>query len=247
MTIVSRESVARWGLALVCAATLLGCGRSEYERRLNATVQVLRTGGAKFPVPGTPLQLSMPRPNNDPFTLYIESSAEPGTNEPVKPERLQPPFVKLPGFRCCFEMKRPDDGGGQLTYYCYMAATPAGELGSDGKPMEESIGAQAAAALNAQAVTDTVSCPAADGTSATWQRVTVTAPQSFLGVAGAPPVTIPAVFQLYGHEIDGWRLIIVWRVPEKISKEILDMVPGMAGSVAVAPPAAEPAAGAPAN
>jgi hypothetical protein len=237
----------------VVVATLAagGCGTSEYERRVKEGRELLQVGmifSAIAPtpseIPGTPILLRLPTFINASSKAFTEDSADPRGQGKVDPNRVQPPFLKLPGLRVCYEMTGIEEATGEPRYfYCYLAVAPVDQPGADGKPFEESVQAQLAAKFSAQPQWEEVKCPIQSGKTVDWKRITVKGPQPFLNATGAPgSPDLPGTFELYSKDVDGQRVIIGWRFPNSIKEPVADIARLVAGSITSAAAANPPAA-----
>ncbi len=234
----------------MCCALMpaAGCGTSAYMDRLSKGLEIMQTAAmfnvlapAPVEIAGTPLTVKLPTYVDNTAKAFNEQSAEPNGQGAVKPERLQPPFLKLPGLKMCYEMPgRAADGSFDSPYYLYIAAVPAGEPAPDGKPIEDSVQAQLAAAFNSQPQWQEANCPVQNGPMVPWRRITVTGQQKFLEMNGLDK-TMPAIFELYTREVDGWRLMLAWRYPDKLQQRPGESAALVCGSVASTAPAAAPA------
>ena len=245
----NKHPLTRLGLAIATTAVVaIGCGTSEYMERVERGLKGL-TVGAVFTslydepstIPGTPVKLRLPKFVDGQAKAYTQDSADPSGQGQVKPGRLQPPFLQIPGLRICYEMLTIDDSTGALMpYYCYLSAVPAGEAG----PIEESIQTQVSAAVPGTQPWASIVCTAPSGAPTNWKRLTATGPQDFLDQTGKV-INVPGVFELFTSEIDGWRVLIGWRAPQGLSKKVVDVAPAVAGTVTAGQAAAaNPAAAA---
>jgi hypothetical protein len=228
-------------LALAIAATAIvaaGCGTSEYMQRVQQGLGGMKAGAVfntlyekPSEIPGTPVVLRLPKFIGE-SKAFTEQSAEPNGQGNVKPERLQPPFLKIPGLRVCYQMATIDDSTGVLMpYYCYLGALPAGQPAPDGKPIEESILAQVVSAFPNTQPWSSIACPTPSGASIPWQSLTANGAQDFLDPSGNP-VKVDGVFRLFTSEIGGWRVLIGWRAPQGLAQR-LDVAAAVAGTVGV--------------
>jgi hypothetical protein len=229
----------------------VGCGRSEYESRVDSglngariqqTFSVVSPAATEFP--GTPLTVRLPKFINASCKAYTEDSAGPDGQGKANPLHVQPPFLKLSGLRITYEMSDAlPDSPLPITYYCYLAAVPAGALAADGKPVEESIQAQLAAGLNVQPQWETMLCPTEAGPKVEWRKISATGQQPFFE-QGEATKNFPGVFELYTKEIDELRVFIGWRWPQKLDANVSGVAPLVAGSVVAPASAAGPPAAA---
>src|SRR6188508_3802130 len=114
--------------AILLAGTLIGCGTSEYNRITAKRVADLR-GEQKFrslfaptQLGDTPVRIRLPMifPES-----YKEDSKHKKDGGKIAEDRVQPPFLKLPGFKICYEGFGNDQTPAkQYPFYCYLAALP---------------------------------------------------------------------------------------------------------------------------
>jgi hypothetical protein len=242
-------------LALAAASTLaaMGCGTSAYEARVEEGMKLLRVAQmfsviAPTPseIPGTTIGLRLPKFIDASAKAYNSTSADPSMQGVVKPERLYPPFLKLPGLVVTYEMQTTvPELNGEVPYYCYLATVPAADAVVDGKPLDDWIQAQLATTFGGNPQWEIVKCPQQSGQTVDWNRISVTGPQAFLD-RGSEPKTHPGVFDLYSKDIEGTRVLIGWRFPQKVNLGIADSARLTAGSIVTVQPgeAAAPAAAA---
>jgi hypothetical protein len=103
----SSDSLGRLCVALVLlTVAVAGCGSSEYSRLVSKRLGQLR-GETKFrslfassKLSGTPIQIRVPMLFRD---SYVEDSSHSQDGAKIDPDRVQPPFLKLPGFKICYE------------------------------------------------------------------------------------------------------------------------------------------------
>ena len=238
---------------LLPAGTLMagGCGTSEYERRVSKGTGDLKVGmiySAIAPtpseIPGTAISLRLPAFVNAQCKAYTEESADPSGQGKVNPDRVQPPYLKLPGLRVCYEMIGIEATGEPRNFYCYLAVAPADQPAADGKPFEESVQAQLAARFSAQPQWEEVKCPIQSGQTVDWKRISIKGPQKFAKTLGQEFEELPGTFDLYTKEVDGQRVMIGWRFPTAVKEPIADTARLVAGSITSAgaanpPPAAD--------
>ena len=163
----------------------------------------------------------------------------------VKPDRLYPPFLKLPGLVATYEMQAYiPEGNVETPYYCYLAVLPAADAVVDGKPLNDWIQTQLAATFGGNPQWEVVKCPTQAGQSVEWDHISVTGPQAFLD-RGGEPKSHPGVFDLYSKDVGDSRVLIGWRFPQKLNQGIAEAARLTAGSIVnVQPGEAAPAAAA---
>jgi hypothetical protein len=162
---------------------------------------------------------------------YQADSAHEDDGAKINPERLQPPFLKLPGFKLCYEgvNKSPQ---GQFPFYCYLAAVPsrqgdidtlAGQLQAQlnrafpaaPDPMNKDA-AEAAAAAQAPPRWETVDAEAPTGYSVHWRKIRFQGSQPFLVKTDkVAPQSLPGKFELWLHDAGDYIVLIAWRAPDQ--------------------------------
>jgi hypothetical protein len=235
-------------LALLVAGLLVtcGCGKAEYERRVMAGVGGLRTStmlGPAVQIPGTEVTVQLPAMIDANSKAYVEGSPEPNGAGVVNPERLNPPFMKIPGLRVCYEAQRTDDSTKlQHPIYWYVGVVGPQDPLPGGKSIEQFTTDSIVAAFPPPAkppVSDTV-----DIAGTQWKRITLTGSrQKFMGLEGGGQI-LGAVFQLLIGEVAGSKVIIAYRIPVEFVKptNVDEVIPMVLGSVKVAPAAVAPPA-----
>lgn len=210
------------GALLACAALtvlLAGCGVSQYNALANRRVGALR-GEVRFrglyapsQVPGTPFSIRVPIVFSG---SYQENSSHKDDGAVISPDRLQPPFLKLPGFKLCFEGTNTS-GTTRLPFYCYVAARPAQPGDAD------KLAGQLQAQLK-KTFPDTpdewqvVDAESPTGVAVHWRKIRVEGEQPFM-VKEADQVksqSLPGVFELWIHDADNYVAMIAWRTPKSI-------------------------------
>jgi hypothetical protein len=213
----------RWGawLAGVCLfATFAGCGTSDYDKLVSRRLEVLR-GEAKFRGLWAPTQLAdTPIKIRVPMVFpasYNADSAHPDDGPKISPDRLQPPFLTLPGFKICYEGMVTDAQSAKLPFYCYLAAVPA-------KPGDaETLATEFQARLketfkDAPDNWETVDCDSLSGVPVQWKKIRVMGEQSFRVMTGQTVAAqnLPAVFELWIRDAQDYVVMVGWRSPRSI-------------------------------
>jgi hypothetical protein len=204
-------------MAVACLFVTTGCGTSEYNRLASARFATLR-GDAKFrslfgptKLPDTPVSIRVPQIFKN---SYVENSSHKVDGATIHPDRLQPPFLQLPGFKICYEGTGFAAEVGQVPYYCYLAALP-------GKPGDgEAIAAELQAKLK-EVFKDTpeewtgVDAESPTGTAVQWKKLRVVGNQKFrVGVTrSVQDREVAGIFELWICEKSGWVIIVGWRTP----------------------------------
>lgn len=216
----SRKSFA--AALFACTALMLlvaGCGTSQYKTLFNRRLATLR-GEVKFRnlyaptrLPGIPISIRLPRIFGD---SYQASSAHEDDGAAINPDRLQPPFLKLPGFKLCYEGTHTD-GATKLPFYCYLAALPAQP--GDADRLATQLQAQLKQTFP-ETPDDwaTVDADAPSGFSVHWRKIRVEGEQSFRVKTGiqVEAQNMAGIFELWIHDADDYIVLIGWRTPKSI-------------------------------
>jgi hypothetical protein len=213
-----------------------GCGTGEYGSRVDKNLDSLLVGSMftnlydqASPIPETPIQMRLPKLVASDARAFNDRS--PG----VDPRQLQPPGMKLPGLKVTYEMQATSDSEGPLNYYLYLGALRPGEAVPGGATLAEAVQKQLAAAFpsaGAAQWTD-VDCLRPDFNRIVWKRIQVDGEQEF--GAGAPGQfkKTPGNLVLFVHEAEGNRVLVGWRVPASLDKQVKadDLAKSMCGTV----------------
>jgi hypothetical protein len=244
VTLVSRPVLVVIGLFV-----LAGCGTKAYEDRVEKGMGALRVAQMYIDVsptfteiPGTTVTLRLPKFVDGNAKAYNDQSAEPNAQGPVNPGRLNPPFLKIPGLRVTYEVAGFDSKMNQgANVYLYLAALPLADAVVEGKPVEEWIQTQLAAAFPG-AQWEEVKLPTQGGPQVDWKLIAVKGNQAFFDGTLPDSKNLPGIFQLYSKEIDGNQVLIGWRYSENASPTPTDVSRLSVGSAVGAAPANPPAA-----
>jgi hypothetical protein len=213
------------------ALFLTGCGTSQYNALMGRRLTALR-GAVKFQGLYAPTRLG-----DTPFSIrvplefehsYEATSAHDDDGAVINPERLQPPFLKLPGFKLCYE-GTTQSGNDTLPYYCYLAAEPIQPGGADKllaqlqaqlkaafpppKPEAEGKGDVEAALEWRPLDADTP-----EGLNIHWRKIRVEGEQPFMVKTGdkVAPQKLPGIFELWAHDAGEYVVLVGWRAPKSI-------------------------------
>jgi hypothetical protein len=210
---------ATW-LATACfIATLCGCGTSEYNRLATHRLGTAR-GEAKFrslfgptALADTPIKIRVPMVFR---TSYREDSAHPIDGPKVHPDRLQPPFLELPGFKICYEGLCNDPSVGRLPYYCYLAAVPGkpGDAENLAKELQAKLREKFKDAPDEWSVVD---AETPDGKAVQWKKIRVQGVQPFRFLKDQKMShDLPGIFELWICEKADYIVMVGWRSPESV-------------------------------
>jgi hypothetical protein len=215
--------VALWACAgLVAAAS--GCGTSEYNALTAKRANTLyaqapfRSLYGPTPLDPTPLSIRVPTVFSK---AYYPDSPHPLDGPKINPQRVQPPFLEIPGLKVCYEGTF-DLEGRRLPFYCYLAAVP-GKAGDADK-----LAAELQAELKKKFPStpdgwEDVQADTQDGSYIAWKKIRVTADQSFLvQVTNPVPTDVPGDFELWIHELPDYVVLVGWRSPSSIDGPIPD-------------------------
>jgi hypothetical protein len=143
----------------------------------------------------------------------------------INPQRVQPPFLEIPGLKVCYEGTY-DFEGRRLPFYCYLAVVP-GKAGDADKLAAE---LQAELKKKFPSTPDSwepVQADTQDGSYIAWKKIRVTADQSFVvQVTGAVPTDLPGDFELWIHELPDYVVLVGWRAPSSIDGPVAEPAKG---------------------
>jgi hypothetical protein len=219
------SAAGRWPIAVLLACLIAGCGVGTYNESVEQRTQSLGRAapftqlfGAQ-PIADASVTIRVPQLFK---TSFQEGSADPkNPNQKIDPQRLQPPFLELPGFKLCYEAtaEAKDQPGAPLTYYCYLAAQPR-----DGGALEIAMPARLKRAFpNAQVAWETVACSTPTGDTVSWKKIRAQGEQRFDIVPLNGPVQqkkLLGIFELWLYETPERQILVGWRIPEAIETDI---------------------------
>lgn len=204
-------------LALFLASA--GCGTRHYNDLMGQRLTELRASvkfqGLYAPtaLPGTPFTIRVPLEFE---RSYDEKSSHSDDGAVIKPDRLQPPFLKLPGLKYCYE-GLSKKGNDQFPFYCYLAAIPARP--GDADRLADQLRAQLKRTFPDTPDTWEPKDPdTPDGLNIHWRMIRVEGEQPFYVKSGgqAAPQNLPGIFELWMHDADDFIVLVGWRTPKAI-------------------------------
>lgn len=210
------------GVWFICAALLLlqvGCGMGEYNRLMKRNLGAMRSESkfrnlyAPTQLPGTPISIRVPRIYSQ---SYQADSAHNDDGPAINPDRLQPPFLRLPGFKLCYEGSVLS-GADKLPHYCYLAAVPSQP--GDADKLANQLQAQLNETFPEATVSwEPVDAPTPSGFSVHWRKLRLEGEQPFLVKTGdlLAPKTLPGIFELWIHDAGQYVVLVAWRTPKSI-------------------------------
>jgi hypothetical protein len=213
-----RASRVGWILPIAAACLCQGCGTGEYGKRMDKTLTGLRTSSpfnvlyGPSDLKGTPATIRVPQ--------SLGSPAEPKTVEPGGEngaDPAQPPLVKLYGLKSRWQMLTNDSDGGQVPYYCYLAAAP---VDKGGKSMERRLAEDVNVGFpQTSPAWQDVQCKTPDGGTIKLKRMTVSGTQPFACVNKEGTLVtknLPSSFDVFLYATDTLEVVIAWSVPTSI-------------------------------
>jgi hypothetical protein len=237
-------SIVRYSILLVAGGLLMGafwgCGRAEYQRRLDARLEKEREkerAAARFNMLYQPQALEGVSVSVRIPTVFTSAPMIEGRGQ-ADPRRVKPGIVTLPSLKLTYEMTIKDDKG-QLPYYCYVGAVKADE-----KPLEDACktlqtvlttkpGAEVSQWADFNGETP-------DGHESKWKKLRCVAQQEFT-YADANGQThsenLPGLLEIYLREEKGYLVVIAWRMPTSLETQVnlAQWAPLVAGCVSVGP------------
>ncbi len=217
---------ARPARPITCFAVLFlltafpGCGTSEYNQLADSRASRL-TAEAPFKILFGPTELA-----DTPITIrvptifkeaYVEDSAHPEDGAKINADRVQPPFLTLPGFKTCYEGHVNDFNNNRVPFYCYLAAVPA-------KPGDaETLAGELLAQLkekfkDAPMTWEDAQPDTPEGKPMPWKKIRVTGDQPFhVSATGKNEVmNMPGNFELWMHDAPDYIVLVAWRAPAAV-------------------------------
>ena len=220
-----RSSLPKLTILVVVATTILGCGKQEYEAQMLSSVKDLAFGSRFIDnlhidtteaVKGV-AELRLP--------LYVGRDVKTLTSvskdryrKPMSPDRIQPPSMRIPGFRYKYEMF-VGDGKDKETLCWYFGAVPATEKLATIEATIKSGAAKTAPKSRPAFVDASLDTP--ERTKIAFRKMSVTGTQTFQ----ADPETIdtvkrPGQLDVYIHSNDSHHVIFVIRGTQGAIEEV---------------------------
>jgi hypothetical protein len=202
-----------------CCVFLGGCGTADYESLLNKRVNDIRavapfrTLFGPTELPDTPLKIRVPMAFKN---SYMENSPHPEDGPKISPDRVQPPFLPLPGFKLCYE-SHVESAEGRPPFYCYLAAIPSKP--GDAQKLASDLQAKLKAKFkDAPDAWEDVDANTPENKGLPWKKMRVTGDQSFhvRDPAGLAVKDLPGVFELWMHDAGDYIVLVGWRAPTSI-------------------------------
>jgi len=226
-----------WLSAAVLLPVVVGCGRAEYEARLDARLEQIKKGSA-FGAMQVAVSLTNPelRSGTAAARLPKHLTVLPvGAEDGVDQRRTTPPNYTPRGHAATAEGFVTDSEGGKISYYCYLGATTLRE--QDRERTERIFRNRFTGAFPDTTVTyDQADGLTPTGSAVVWNRARVELPQEFYYVDAEGNESYrmaPAFYELW-YRIEGdVMLSVAWRVPTDFAAhaEFDKWAPRVAGTV----------------
>lgn len=203
--------------ALVCCA---GCGGGEYMKRFGPLGDGPDTAPELYKpinIEGTTASVRIPQIFKTSF--YENSPDSENGGNPVDPRRVQPPFLKLPALKICYEGLEANSG---YRHYVYVAAPTLAEASAvaGGVTFADWIRQQLATAFPTASIAwQDLSCPTPAAGMMTYKYIRVVGDQIFYSGSGQYS-TINGVANIMLMETPTYHFLIVWRTPSAIEATI---------------------------
>jgi hypothetical protein len=243
-------------MPLVLAACLplwCGCGTEEYEQRMTKTMASYRLKGKFVDLIDTPALIVDPGKNvGVNVTIRIpkafvgvaplnEQSPNPNHKITTIPKnRVQPPFMDIPGFQMTYEQLVASSSG-QRVMSLYFGVTPADPEIVDKIPGD----LKAALKLQDDLTWKNELVVSPDDGRPVWRSITVQGPQGFYWTNQglSDPETLDGTFSIWVHEEQKHYVFIAYRFPTSsmgfapVAKGLHEALLFAAGTVRVTPKA----------
>jgi hypothetical protein len=216
----STFTIVGWLAAVALITTLAGCGTSDYDTQLRTRLDELRAGApfrvlfAPTSIPDTPIKIRVPQlfPKS-----YTAASPHPDDGPKIRADRLNPPFMELPGLRICYEGKGVDPDRGKLPYYCYICVV-ASKPG-DAEKMAADLLAKLKETFKEAPAWENVDVRTPTDKGMQWLKLRVSSEQPFpinRGANGPKSANFPGIFELWLYDAQQYIVLVGWRTPESV-------------------------------
>jgi hypothetical protein len=164
---------------------------------------------------------------------YLPNSAHPDDGPRISPERVQPPFLTLPGLKLCYEGMALSNAGSMLPFYCYLAAIPAKP--GDVEKLKATIQAELKQKIKeAPDAWEEIDATDPNGKPLRWARLRFASDQPFRVKESDKVNTIPlaAIFDLWVYDAPDWIVLVCWRAPTAAEQPANPPPGGIAAAIA---------------
>jgi len=228
----------------ILAVFFLGCGKADYETAMQIQVQKLgfasnflenlHSGRTEVIKGVASMQLPVSIDEDAKTRQKGSKNGNDGNGTPIIPQRIQPPFVQIPGFRFCYE-KFVDVVTEHETepVYCYFGSVPSSEK------KQAVILAEIKRAVARKfkgAVWQDVNLDTPAGRKLPFKKMSVLGIQTF-GVHqfGDDIKQLPGQFDIYVHSSSDIHVVVAFRAPEEsaASTAIFQQAPFALGTLVV--------------
>ncbi len=226
------------GVILACASVAVlasGCGVSHYNRLVRKRAARLR-GEVKFKglyqptkIPDTPLSIRIPMIFSDSYTA---ESPHPDDGAQIRPDRLAPPFLPLPGMKLTYENTATAPDGSKQPFYCYLAAVTS-QAGQAERYAGELLTRLKQTFPNAPDAWEVVDAESPTGFAVHWQKIRTSGPQPFLVKKDGQVAvqSLDGLFELWMHDAGDHVVFVGWRTPSAINEPSTGELPSEGGTV----------------
>jgi hypothetical protein len=201
-------------------AGLAGCGTADYEKVMNDRLNALRSAApfltlwGPTELPDTPIKIRVPMAFKN---SYSENSPHPEDGAKISPDRVEPPFLPLPGFKLCYEA-HVETAEGRPPFYCYLAAVPS--KAGDAQKLAADLQAKLKTKFkDTPEAWENVDANSPEGTGLPWKKIRITGEQPFRvreAAGGIASKNLPGVFELWMYEAADYVVLVGWRAPTAI-------------------------------
>jgi hypothetical protein len=197
-------------------ATVAGCGGSAYESLVNRRLDQLRASApfrvlwASSPIGDTPIKVRIPMAYK---SAYTPTSGHKDDGGRIKPDRLQPPFLELPGLELCYEEFANAPDGTRMPFYCYLSVIPNGDMQTQMTELREKLKAKFPDTPDSW---DHVDATTPSDKAVPWNKIRVEGDQPFYLKDAKKPTVVPGIFELWIHDTGDSVVLIGWRAPVAI-------------------------------
>jgi len=237
-------------LGSLVLAAIVGCSTAEYEQKMQATAQQIKTQQDRVgrlndnlhgsgPLGDAAVEIRVPKVLAASFNA---DSPHPNDGGKISPQRLQPPFLNLPNLKLTYEGYVEAEEGKPQPVYCYLAAVQG--TAAEASKLADDLARQLRTSLPGGSGWETVDCPTPEGSTLSCRRIRASGKQLF---DATPPdggrarfVQQDGKFDLYLHEGSGWITLVGFREPTTLAEKFKldDLGPLSVGTLkASAPPA----------
>lgn len=214
-------------LAAPLVASVVGCGKAEYEQSMRNRMEGLAFA-SKFlqnlqkgetDVLRGVATMQLPAYMEEDVQEFKEGSTD-RRGDPIAPSRVQPPFLKIPGFEKSFE-RHTTMGGRNDTHpvYCYFGSVSAE---TKQQSLLAQIKAEVGRAFKNRAVWQSVQLDTREpGKKLKLQKMSVTGQQPFeMNPEGGDVRNVDGQFDIYVHSTPDVHVIVAFRATKEADAKL---------------------------